>query len=524
MTNMLLLKELSRYPIGTFADIIYRNALLYPDSEAFVSGPQRITFKAYNENVNRIVHALDSQGICKGDHIGILSWNSVAYCEVSGAAMKGGFVLAHFNTRLTPKELIYQINDAEAKVLFVGPELVEAVDAIRNELPKTKVFISIGSPARGFLDFDGLLASHSDAELEPNVEEKDPLIILYTSGTTGEPRGAIYNHAQIMENALLKALSLTVKYGDRALVTMPMFHTASNSHLWPFFLSGGCNVVLHNRSFDPAVTMQTIQDERITDTQLVPTQLIALLNLPNRKSYDLSSLLRVWYASSPMPTEVLKRAIDAFGPIFIQGYGQTESGPDITMLPLSTHSDPKVLASCGRPVMSTHVRIVDEEDIDLPAGEIGEIIVQSRRVMIEYWGRPDDTREALKDGWLRTGDMGYYDERGFIYIADRKKDKIISGGENVFPREVEEVLYTHSAVAEAAVIGIPDDYWVERVHAIVVCKQGEQVTEQELIEHCRQRMAHYKAPKGVEFLDMLPRNAQGKILKRELRAKYWPEK
>jgi acyl-CoA synthetase (AMP-forming)/AMP-acid ligase II len=273
-----------------------------------------------------------------------------------------------------------------------------------------------------------------------------------------------------------------------------------------------------------------IAEEQITDVHIVPTQLISLLNLPDIEQYDLHCLKRIWYAASPMPTEVLKRGLSVFGPIFMQGYGQTESGPDVTVLSRANHrysgestEAQSVLASCGQPCIRVHVRIVDEDGRDVEAGTIGEIIVESKRIMTEYWRKPDETKETIRDGWLYTGDMGYYDEKGFIYIADRKKDMIISGGENVYPKQVEDVLYRHPAVKEAAVIGVPDPYWVERVHALVVLQENARAAEEDIISFCRKHIAHFKAPKSVEFVESLPKNPQGKILKKEIRAKYWDQ-
>jgi long-chain acyl-CoA synthetase len=261
---------------------------------------------------------------------------------------------------------------------------------------------------------------------------------------------------------------------------------------------------------------------------IVPTHLIAILALPDLDKYDISSMKRMWYAASPMPVEVLKQGIKTFGPIFAQGYGQSESGPDISHLPREDlkvldkpEEEQKVLASAGRPSIGVHVRIVDEKNNDVRIGEIGEIIVRSKHIMVEYWNKPDETKESIIDGWLHTGDMGYYDEKGYLFIVDRKRDMIISGGENIYPREVEEVLYTHPAVMEATVIGIPDPYWVEKVHAVVAIKKGQNVSDKELIAHCKQNVAGFKAPKSIEFVDELPKNPSGKIMKRELRDRYW---
>jgi len=253
-----------------------------------------------------------------------------------------------------------------------------------------------------------------------------------------------------------------------------------------------------------------------------------MLNLPNLKDYDISSIKFLWYGASPMPQEVLKRGMKLFGPIFAQGYGQSESGPAITHLDKNDHNvldkpekEQKKLASAGRPDIGVQVRVVDDKDKDVGPGEAGEIIVRSKLLMVEYWHKPEDTKANMAKGWLHTGDIGYYDEEGYIYIVDRKKDMIITGGENVYPREVEEVLYQHPAVMEAAVIGIPDEYWVEKVHAVVATKDGEKATAEELIAFCKKRLAGYKSPKSVEFVDALPKNASGKILKRELRDKFW---
>jgi long-chain acyl-CoA synthetase len=530
MSDKFILRELSRYQLGTFADIIYRNAILYPDCEAFVCGCERVSFKRFNQRVNRLIHGLQDLGIQKGDVIGILSWNQLEYPEVFGAAMKGGFVLAHFNPRLQAEELVHVINDAEPRVLFLGSELGETIDRIHKQPSKIEFFLTFGDAEGQMMAYGEMMASQSKEEPEPRVGEEDPLTIFYTSGTTGIPRGAIYTHRQKLENASFKALDIGVEFGDRHLVVLPMFHIGGDSHIWPFFLMGGCNVLMPRLSFDPAEALQAIAKEQITDVHIVPTQLISLLNLPDIEQYDLPCLKRIWYAASPMPTEVLRRGLSAFGPIFMQGYGQTESGPDVTVLSRANHhysgestEAQSVLASCGQPCIRVHVRIVDEAGRDVEAGKIGEIIVESKRIMTGYWHKPEETKETIRDGWLYTGDMGYYDEKGFIYIADRKKDMIITGGENVYPKEVEEVLYKYPAVKETAVIGVPDPYWVERVHALVVLKENAQAAEEDIISFCKNHIAHYKAPKTVEFVESLPKNPQGKILKREIRSKYWKQ-
>ncbi|WP_459947705.1 AMP-binding protein, partial [Desulfocastanea catecholica] len=305
------------------------------------------------------------------------------------------------------------------------------------------------------------------------------------------------------------------------------FHVAGASYLMAFFYGHCTNIIFPERAFNPASMLQIIKDEVVTDIHIVPTNLVSMLSLADFDTYDLSSLKLIWYAGSPMPVEVLKRGMERFGPIFIQAYGQSESGPLVSTLSQKAHQvldkpaeAQKVLASCGQPVPGVQVRIVDPDGKDVCLGDRGEIVIKSRSLMQEYWQRPEITAETIVGGWLYTGDVGYYDNEGNIYLADRKKEMIISGGENIYPREVEEVLYRHPAVLEAAVIGVPDSYWVERVHAIVVFIPGESVTDKELKDFCKRHLASYKSPKSFDFVDSLPKSPQGKILKRNLRKEY----
>jgi len=528
MEEKLLLKELCRYAVGTWADIIYRNALLYPENEAFIYGEKRITFAQYNARVNKVIHALHSLGVKKGDGIGIVSWNCLEYTEVYGVGMKGGFVISGMNPRLQPHELEYLINYSEVNTLFVGRELIEMVSQLRSRFPKVKNYISLETSAPAMTPHHDLLKAYSEDEPNVQVKEDDLFLIFYTSGTTGTPRGALYTEGRNIENTRTKAIEIGLETGDKHIMILPLFHIGGYSHFWSFFYVGGSNVIMPQRSFDPVATLKSIQEEKATDLHIVPTHLVSMLALPDVEKYDLSSLKRIWYAASPMPAELLRRGMEKFGPIFLQGYGQSESGPDITFMSRKFHQvldrpleEQKVLTSCGQPSLGVHVRIVDEHGHDVRPHTVGEIVLQSKPVMVEYWHKPVDTQEVMIDGWLHTGDMGFYDEKGFVYIVDRKKDMIISGGENIYPREIEEVLYKHPSVAEAAVIGVPDNVWVERVQALIVLKEGRHATEEEIIEFCKRHLARFKAPKSVEFVEFLPKNPQGKILKRELREKYW---
>lgn len=378
------------------------------------------------------------------------------------------------------------------------------------------------------IPYDDLLAAHPEEEPDVLVKEEDPVFLFYTSGTTGVPRGALYTHGRGMDDTRRFAIALNLEQGDLQIQIMPLFHVGGTKNLWGYYFVGATNVIMPQISFDPQATLKAVQDEKATDIHIVPTHLAAFLSLADVEAYDLSSLKRMFYAASPMPVELLRRGMEKWGSIFIQFYGATEDGPNVTMLSKRQHNvldrppdEQKALSSAGFPHIGVHVRIVDKNDQDVEPGEVGELIVRSKGVMQEWWRRPEETRKTIVDGWVHTGDLGRYDEKGYIYIVDRKKDMIVSGGENVYPREIEEVLYRHPSVQEAAVFGIPDPYWVEKVHAVVVLKKGATLTEQELIDFCKERLARFKAPKSVEFAASLPKSPAGKILKREMREKYW---
>jgi len=523
---MEILKESSKHKVGLTGDVILRNALFDGNREAFIYGNQKITFSQYNDRVNSLIHALHDMGVKKGAVVGVLSWNCLEYADVFGATGKGGFILAPFNARLGAKELEYLINDSGADVLFVGPELAEVVTALKPRIPKVRHFISFEGSLPGMESCADLRASYPTTEPDVEVADDDPLLLMYTSGTTGVPKGALYIHAQWREDILSHLIEMPIQPEEKGLLIMPYFHVGGAIWHSVFLYRGTANVIL--KFFDPKAALRVIQEEKVTSIQVVPTHIVALLDFPELKEYDTSSLKRVKYVGSPMPVELLKRAIGVWGPIFFQGYGQTESGPDITFLKEKDHdvldkpvAEQKRLLSCGRPVIDVHVRIVDDDGKDVPVGGIGEIIVKSRHIMKEYWNKPKETMATVVDGWLHTRDMGYYDEEGYIYLVDRKDDMIISGGENIYPREVEEVLYQHPAVLECAVFGIPDPKWVEAVHATVSLKKGVMATPEELIEFCKKNVARYKAPKSIEIVPEIPKSATGKILKKEMKKKWW---
>jgi acyl-CoA synthetase (AMP-forming)/AMP-acid ligase II len=520
-----ILKASCRYKEGLLGDIILRNALFYPDRVAFIYGDRRTTFGQYNKRVNSLIHALHDMGVKKGDVLGVLSWNCTEYTDLFGAAEKGGFIFAPFNVRLSENEIDYLINDSEAAILFVGTEFADMVATLKHRIPRVKHFISLEGSLPGMESSANLLERHPTNEPDVQVEDEDPLFICYTSGTTGRPRGALYTHRGHREDVICHALEVPIGYEDRGISLMPLFHIGGIAIQSYLFYQAATAVI--TKFFDPKATMEVIEKEKITNIIVVPTHLTAMLDHPDFDRYDLSSIKRIYYAGSPMPIELLKRGMKKFGSVFFQGYGQTESGPEIAFLKEKDHEvlgDPEKeerLLSCGYPALGVHVRIVDGERNDVPPGEVGEIIVKSRHIMREYWKRPEESKKTIVNGWLHTGDLGRYDKDGYIYIVDRKKDMIISGGENIYPREVEEVLYRHPAVSECAVFGIPDPKWVEAVHAVISLKKGVRATSEELIAFCKKEIAKYKAPKSIEIVEEIPKSATGKILKKEMRKKYW---
>ena len=521
-----ILRDASKYRVALMGDIILRNALFHGDRVAFVYGEERITFRSYNERVNRLIHALRDMGVKKGEVLGVLAWNCAEYMDIFGAAEKGGFIITPLNVRLAAGELEYLINDSESTVLFVGPELAGMAEKLRPRIPRVKHFISLEGALPGMVSEAELLAGYPADEPEVSVDDQDPLLICYTSGTTGRPRGALYTNLGIREDVICHSLEIPITLEDRGISLMPLFHIGGIAIRAYFFYQAVPNVIM--KTFDPKGFMEIIEKEKITNVILVPTHLAVVLDLPQFGQYNVSSIRRIYYAGSPMPSALLRRGMEIFGSVFFQGYGQTESGPEISYLKERDHEvldkSPELrerLLSTGFPALGVHVRIVDQDDKDVAPGEVGEIIVKSRHIMKEYWKKPKETAETIVKGWLHTGDMGRYDDDGYIFIVDRKKDMIITGGENVYPREVEEVLHKHPAVLECAVFGIPHPKWVEAIHAVVTLKKGASAAPDGLIAFCKEHIAGYKAPKTLEIVDELPKSGTGKILKKELRKKYW---
>ena len=510
----------------TLGDIPRNGALNYPDRTAVVFEGMRYTYSEFNARINRCAHALLGLGCSKGDRVAIMADNCAKYLEAYFAAAKLGMSVTPLNVRLGDDEIVSVVNDSESTVFIVGDGYEERVADIRGKLSSVERYLAFGNPFPGFDPYEALLAhactEEPDADLY-DVDEDDLAILMYTGGTTGVPKGVMLSHRNALLSGVAAALHCGLTKDDSTCFVLPIFHVS----WWPvlmILLIGG--KVCINRKPDLDIVFKLIQDEKCTHLNLVPTIYGWMVNHPNVDQYDLSSVRLFTYAGSPFPLEILKQCIRKFGNRFAQGYGATETaGAAITMLDQSDHclegDRVKYLSSAGRPAMFSRVKIVDEHDATVGPGTIGEICVRGAHVMKGYWKNPKLTAEVLKGGWYHTGDMGYVDRDGYIYLTDRKADMIISGGENVYPKEVEDVIYTHPAVKECAVVSSPAEGWGEIVHAVVVLKDGRSATAQEIIDHCKQTLAGYKCPKAVSFWGDLPKTIIGKITKKEIKRMFW---
>ncbi|HYC00812.1 MAG TPA: long-chain-fatty-acid--CoA ligase [Candidatus Limnocylindrales bacterium] len=507
-------------------DYLDYHARRRPQADFAVDAHQRITYGEARERANRLANALIAADLRAGDRIAFLSKNSADYPLVFLGCSKAGVVPVPLNYRLAGPELAYIIGDAGARLLLASAEYVGLLDEIRPELITVERYVAIDAPeAAGWEDFRSMVASGSAAEPERWIDEESDVYQMYTSGTTGRPKGAILTHRAVTAQMAQIEAVFPMTRGERFLVVAPMYHAAAAATSFKA-LSAGAAMNIH-ADFSPDAVIDALSSQGITRVTLVPAMIQAcLLTVPDVAARDYGSLKVITYGASPIAEQVLRRAMEVFGCDFAQGYGMTETTAVLTYLEPDDHrralaEKPELLLSAGRPIPGTHVRIVDENEEEVPRGTIGEIVARGPQMMRGYWNLPEASAETLKDGWLHTGDAGVMDEEGFVYLQDRLKDMIVSGGENVYPREVENVLFEHPAVADAAVLGVPDQKWGEAVKAVVVLRSGATATAEELVEFCRGRLAGYKRPRSVDFVETLPRNPSGKVLKRELREKYW---
>lgn len=505
-----------------------KSARIYPNNLAIAFGRRKLSYAEFNARVNRLANVLYRLGIRQGDNVAVLMHNCPEMLESMYAGFIAGCGVVPINFRLHPKEYASIIKHSEAKAVILSPEYNEEIIKTRAVFPCVQSIITLSRAHDNVLDYESLLAVESDQYNDADVDAEHLAWIFYTSGTTGSPKGAMLTHRNLLAMTMNFYADMAPGFdsSDVALHAAPLSH-GSGCYALPNIAKGAANVILESKSFDPETVLRTIQEYRVTNMFAAPTMIKRLIDSPTIDRYDHGSLKYLNYGGAPMLVEDLISAMVKLGPCLVQLYGQAESPMTITYLSHEDHvldggSDPmKRLASAGIPRTDVEVKVVDPDGNELPLGETGEIVTRSDLVMKGYWRAPEATAEALRGGWLYTGDMGYMDAQGYLFLMDRSKDMIISGGENIYPREIEEVLVGHPAVREVAVIGVPDPQWGEEIKAVVSLVHGSTVTEAELIEFCTKHIARYKKPRSVEFVDELPKNNYGKIVKRELREKYW---
>ena len=491
----------------------------YPERLAIISDEGRWTYRAFNERTNRLAGAMLDAGLKKGDRIAILLFNSSYFVESYFAAVKIGLVVTPVNFRLSGREIEYVLNDAQPLLLIYGPEFEKTLQAVRDQLVSVRQFISPqNSETPLAVDYEEfLVGGRSDIAIAASqVSENDPCQLMYTSGTTGKPKGATLTHRNVLWNLFNTIWAREDKAGERAIIVGPLYHTAAlNNHLTIQIALGGTSIVI--RKFEPESLLKTIEKEKATIVSGAPTLYNMLLQHPRAHLYDTRSVTKCTSGSDKLPMEIKKKLLKFFPNIkgVYDVYGLTEASPGITIL--NAADSLRKDGSVGKILPFLDARIVDKDNNSLPPGEVGELICRGPNVMQGYHRNPRATGESLKNGWLYTGDLARMDDEGFVYIVDRKKEMIVSGGENIYPREIEEVLIRHPAVADVAVIGIAHPTWGETVKAFVALRQGHTIDEQEVIDFCKRNLASYKKPTAVAFVAEIPRNPSGKALKRLLK-------
>jgi acyl-CoA synthetase (AMP-forming)/AMP-acid ligase II len=513
----------------TIADIPPFFARTQGEAIAFSFEGRDTTFKQYDAHTNQVANALIASGVKKGERICYLGKNSDHYFELFLGAAKMGAVMTPVGWRLAPPEIAYIVNDSGAPMFFVGPEFTAAARKVLEEAPKVRQTIAMEGGVPEWKSFEAWRDAQPATSPAVALTPDDIAIQLYTSGTTGRPKGAMLKHSNFVEtHKIMKAAKIdwnTWSTDDVSLVAMPVAHIGGSGWGLMGLRNGARNVVA--REFDPGKVLDFIAQERISKLFLVPSAIQIVLRDPRARTTDYSRMKHLAYGASPIPLDLLREAVEVFGCGFAQMYGMTETTGTIVALPPADHDmagSPR-MRSAGKPLPQVEVRVIDAEGNPLPPNEVGEIATRSVWNMAGYWNLPEATANTIgPDGWLRTGDAGYIDEDGYVYIHDRVKDMIISGGENIYPAEVESAIYGHPDVADVAVIGVPDEKWGEAVKAMVVRKPGKMPSQDDIIAFARTRIANFKAPKSVDFIDALPRNASGKILRRELREPFWAGK
>lgn len=512
-------------------DFLEISNAICPDRDIMVFEGKRWSYRQTYERVNRLANGLRDLGIKKGDRIGMLQVNCNQYVEAYFASAKVGAIFVPLNFRAKAEGLSYVIRNASAEILFVGQRYLEMIDAMLSQLTTVRHVVCMEGTEEKGMNYEDLLNSSSSEDIIEEIEDEDISILMYTSGTTGRPKGVPLRHSGFVSYVLENVEPANPDVEEKNLLAAPFYHVAGMQAMLAAVYGGRTLVLM--RQFKTEEWMRLVQEERVTRTMLVPTMLKWIIDHPDFKGYDLSSLKVITYGAAPMPFEVIKRAIEEMPWVrFINAFGQTETASTITALGPEDHiiegteedrekKLKRLASSIGKPLPDVQIKIIDSEGKILPPHQVGEIMARGPRVMTGYWEDDEKTKTVMgEDGWLYTGDRGWQDEDGYIFLAGRGDDLIIRGGENISPEEVENVLNSFPAIEEAACIGVPDPEWGQEPRAIVVLKKGESATEEEILEFCKDRLAGFKRPKSFVFIGRLPRNHMGKLLRKELRERY----
>jgi len=512
-------------------EFLYIATAICPDRPFIVFEGKQWSFVQFSERVNRLANAFRELGVQKGDRVGMLQVNCPQYVEAYFAAAKIGAIFVPLNFRAKSEELAYMLGNAEAAVLLTGARYFDMVKEMLPQLPSVKACISVDVRKDEIPFYENLIDSSTSDEAMTEIGDDDVTILMYTAGTTGRPKGVPLTHSGFVSYILGNVAPADPETEERNLLTVPLYHVAGMQAVLAGIYGGRTLVMM--RQFEVKEWLKTAQEERVTRAMLVPTMLKWVIEDPDFHNFDLSSLGVITYGAAPMPLNVIQKAIAEMPWVrFINAFGQTETASTITTLGPEDHviegtdADKekklkRLAASIGRPLPDVEVKIVDEKGTALQVNRVGEIYAKGPRIMTGYWGDADKSARVITtDGWLRTGDKGWVDEEGYIFLAGRGDDMIIRGGENISPEEVEDVLHSHPKIDEAAVIGIPHPDWGQEPCAIVVLKKGEAAGTDEVMAYCRSRLAGFKRPGSVVFIDSLPRNPMGKVLKKKLREKY----
>jgi len=505
------------------------SAAIVPDRQALVFEDRRTTFEALQNQVDRLADGLAQLGVGPGDRVAMLEVNTDRYIEAYFATAKLDAVFVPMNFRARAEELTWMLNDSTPKVLFAGARYADTVRSFAGELVSVRHFVAIDEAVDGWLSYDELVSMEAHVERYPAADDQDLTMLLFTAGTTGSPKGVMLSHESFASYILSDVTPADPDDEERNILTVPMYHIAGIQAVMSAIYGGRTLVI--QRQFEPGEWMALVERERVGRAMMVPTMLKGLMDHDEFHDRDLSSLRVITYGAAPMPLEVIKRAIQEFpGTSFINAFGQTETAATITRLPPDDHvltgspteieAKLRRLSSIGKPLEDIEVRIVGEDGEPVDQGQVGEIVARGARLMKGYWNLNEATADTIRDGWLYTGDLGCMDDDGYIFLSGRARDFIKRAGEMISPEEVEQVLCSHPSIDEAAIIGVPDVDWGERVRAIVVPRPGKEVDEADVIEYCRRRLASFKKPESVVVVEALPRNTMGKVLKTVLRELY----